>query len=180
MRILIRIRLFTLMLILILLLLLIYLIQNCDRWSGNASVVSVDGHTRLQFEPLKLLNFVFNVDPDPAFLSNADPDPAFQNNADPDPQPCIIILACPLPHSFFFFFYPRQHSFDLYCSYMTLYGTAFSLIVTKIELDWFPNRGHLAVEDYDRVIEEFERAKALYGNSEETLFHTYLAEAATG
>jgi hypothetical protein len=38
----------------------------------------------------------------------------------------------------------------------------------------------LAVEDYDRVIEEFERAKALYGNSEETLFHTYLAEAATG
>ena len=38
----------------------------------------------------------------------------------------------------------------------------------------------MAVEDYDRVIEEFERAKALYGNSEETLFHTYLAEAATG
>ena len=36
------------------------------------------------------------------------------------------------------------------------------------------------MEDYDRVIEEFERAKALYGNSEEPLFHTYLAEAAKG
>ncbi len=41
-------------------------------------------------------------------------------------------------------------------------------------------RAHLAVEDYDRVIEEFERAKALYGTSEEILFHTYLAEAAKG
>lgn len=41
-------------------------------------------------------------------------------------------------------------------------------------------RAHLAVEDYDRVIEEFERARALYGNSEEQLFHTYLAEAAKG
>ncbi len=33
---------------------------------------------RLHFEPEKLLNFDFNVDPDPAFHSNAygDPDPA--------------------------------------------------------------------------------------------------------
>ena len=29
----------------------------------------------------------------------------------------------------------------------------------------------------DRVIEEYERAKALYGKSEEPLFHTYLAQA---
>ena len=42
------------------------------------------------------------------------------------------------------------------------------------------SRAHLTVEDYDRVIEEFERAKALYGSSEEPLFHTYLAEAAKG
>ena len=41
-------------------------------------------------------------------------------------------------------------------------------------------RSHLAKEDYDRVIEEYERAKALYGNSEEQLFQTYLAEAEAG
>jgi len=41
-------------------------------------------------------------------------------------------------------------------------------------------RAHLAREDYDRVIEEFERAKALYGASEEPLFQTYLAEAGAG
>lgn len=32
---------------------------------------------------------------------------------------------------------------------------------------------HLAREDYDRVIEEYERAKAQYGNSDEPLFQTY-------
>lgn len=41
-------------------------------------------------------------------------------------------------------------------------------------------RGHLAREDYDRVTEEFERARALYGGSEEPLFQTYLAEAEAG
>ena len=41
-------------------------------------------------------------------------------------------------------------------------------------------RAHLAKEDYDRVSEEYERARALYGNSEEPLFQTYLAEAEKG
>ena len=41
-------------------------------------------------------------------------------------------------------------------------------------------RGHLVKEDYDRVIEEYERARSLYGNSEESLFQTYLAEAEKG
>jgi len=41
-------------------------------------------------------------------------------------------------------------------------------------------RNHLNKEDYDRVIEEFERAKALYGSSDEPLFQTYLAEAEKG
>jgi len=41
-------------------------------------------------------------------------------------------------------------------------------------------RGHLAREDYDRVSEEYERARALYGNSEEPLFHLYLSEAEAG
>jgi hypothetical protein len=60
--------------------------------------VSVYGHPWLVFEPLKLLQFDFNADPDPAFHSNTDPetavhtntdpDPAFQTNADPDPQLC--------------------------------------------------------------------------------------------
>jgi len=41
-------------------------------------------------------------------------------------------------------------------------------------------RGNLAKEDYDRVIEEYERAKSLYGNTEEPLFHTFLQEAEKG
>ncbi len=41
-------------------------------------------------------------------------------------------------------------------------------------------RTHLSREDYDRVIEEYERAKALYGSSEESLFQTYLTEAEQG
>jgi hypothetical protein len=47
----------------------------------------------LFFELVKLLNFDFDADPDPAFYSNADPDPylAFKNNADPDPQPCLSV-----------------------------------------------------------------------------------------
>jgi hypothetical protein len=42
---------------------------------------------RLHFEPLKLLNFDFNADPDPALHSNADI--GFQKYADPDPHPCL-------------------------------------------------------------------------------------------
>ena len=45
---------------------------------------------RHQFQLIKLLKFVFNGDPDPAFHSNTDPDavPASKNNADPDPRSC--------------------------------------------------------------------------------------------
>ena len=35
-------------------------------------------------------------------------------------------------------------------------------------------------KDYDRVIKEYERARPLYGNSDEPLFQTYLAEAEKG
>jgi hypothetical protein len=47
--------------------------------------MSVQGPPWLLFEPLKLLHFDFNADPDPSFHSNADtnPDPASQNNWDP-------------------------------------------------------------------------------------------------
>jgi hypothetical protein len=56
--------------------------------------VSVHGPPWLHFESLQILNFDFDVDPDP--LQNADPNTASQNtdpnpasqNADPDPQPC--------------------------------------------------------------------------------------------
>jgi hypothetical protein len=42
-------------------------------------------YTALHYiESLKLLNFDFNADPDPACYSNADPDPACYSNADPD------------------------------------------------------------------------------------------------
>ncbi len=55
----------------------------------QASILSVHGPPRLQFEPGKLLIFDFNADPyqDPAFHSYADPDPASTNIADPDPYP---------------------------------------------------------------------------------------------
>jgi hypothetical protein len=56
-------------------------------FSLQACIVSVHGHPQLYFEPLKLLNFDFNADPDPDFHFNADPGPASKNNADPDPQP---------------------------------------------------------------------------------------------
>ncbi len=38
--------------------------------------MSVLGPPRLHFEPLKLLNFDVNADPDPALPFNADPDPS--------------------------------------------------------------------------------------------------------
>ncbi len=41
----------------------------------NASIMSVNGPPRLHFEPLYLLNFDFNADPDPVFHSNEDPNP---------------------------------------------------------------------------------------------------------
>ena len=41
----------------------------------------------LNYEPRKRINFDFNADPDPAFLTNADLDPASQNNADLGPEP---------------------------------------------------------------------------------------------
>ncbi len=41
----------------------------------KASMVRVHGSPWAHFEPLKLLNFDFTADPDPAFPSNADPDP---------------------------------------------------------------------------------------------------------
>jgi hypothetical protein len=46
--------------------------------------VSVYGPAFLYFEPLKLLNFDLNADPDLAFHSDADPDPesASKNDAD--------------------------------------------------------------------------------------------------
>jgi hypothetical protein len=62
--------------------------------------LSVQGTLWLHFEPLQLLNFDFdaNPDPDPDFdvdadpfpnpsvYSDAEPDPASQNDVDPDPQ----------------------------------------------------------------------------------------------
>ncbi len=38
------------------------------------------------------LEFIADLDPDPAFHSNADSDPAFKNNSDsdPDPKPCHV------------------------------------------------------------------------------------------
>jgi hypothetical protein len=38
--------------------------------------MSIHGPPRLYFKPLKLLNFDFNADLDPAAKNNADPDPA--------------------------------------------------------------------------------------------------------
>jgi hypothetical protein len=52
------------------------------------------GPPRLCSEPLKLLNFYFNADLDPAFRCNADPDPIFKNNADPDLQPWYLEKEC--------------------------------------------------------------------------------------
>jgi hypothetical protein len=78
-----RIQLFTEMLIRIRILIKVMII--CDCWSTEGSIFSLHGSIvcalcppRLHFEPLELLNFDFN----------ADPDPAFHSHAVPDPQPC--------------------------------------------------------------------------------------------
>ncbi len=52
----------------------------------HAYIASVHFPLRLNFEHLKLLNFDFNADPDPASKTNVDPDPASKNNEFPDPQ----------------------------------------------------------------------------------------------
>ncbi len=49
--------------------------------------MSPHGLPWLCFEPLELLNFYLNANPDPAHYSNANPDPALYSNADPDPAP---------------------------------------------------------------------------------------------
>jgi hypothetical protein len=106
MLILIRNQLFTLMRIRIQLLTLLWIriririlllfevMRACVHWSTtlqssilslHASVVSVHGPPRLYLELLKLLNFYFNTDPDPAVHSHSDPDPASKNYADPNP-----------------------------------------------------------------------------------------------
>ncbi len=50
--------------------------------SLQAPIMSVHGPLRLYFEPIKLLNFNSNADPDPAFNSNANPDAGSSNNMD--------------------------------------------------------------------------------------------------
>ncbi len=69
-------------------LLIIKVTQICDHWSTNPPGLHLEPPL-FHGEPLKLLNFVVNADPDqdPAFQYNADPDPDSQNNADPKPQP---------------------------------------------------------------------------------------------
>jgi hypothetical protein len=54
--------------------------------------VGVHGPPRLYFEPIKLLSYNFNADPDPAFHSHVDPDPVspiMRIHEAPDPQSCI-------------------------------------------------------------------------------------------
>ncbi len=48
-------------------------------------IVCVRGTPRLHFEPLELMNFDCNSDPDTAFHSRADSD--LTSHADPDPLP---------------------------------------------------------------------------------------------
>jgi hypothetical protein len=46
--------------------------------------VSVQGPPWLYFEPSRLLNFIFDADPDPNFDFDADPDLPFDFDAGPD------------------------------------------------------------------------------------------------
>jgi hypothetical protein len=69
----IRIRLFTLMRILIVIRIKLLFIVTEIHFEPPS--LHFDGPLRLYFEPLKLLNFDINRDPDPAFHSNANPDP---------------------------------------------------------------------------------------------------------
>jgi hypothetical protein len=72
----------------------------CDHWSIDPQGLQFEPpglhceRLRLYFEPLKILNFDCNADPDPAFYSNADPDPASEIMRilpDPDPLHCIFV-----------------------------------------------------------------------------------------
>ncbi len=82
---------------------LLVIMGICDRWSIGPLGLHFDppglycDRPRLYFEPLKLISFDFNADPDPAFHSNADPDlcPASKYNADPDPQPFSVLYVGP-------------------------------------------------------------------------------------
>jgi hypothetical protein len=56
---------------------ILLLVKVTRIYATNVSVYSLP---RLDFEPLKLLDFVFSAVPDPVFHSNADPDSV--------PQPC--------------------------------------------------------------------------------------------
>jgi hypothetical protein len=76
----ILIQLFNLMRNRIRIMLLIKKMLICDHrpkgpFGPPRQMLNAHGPPRLHFEPLKLLNFDFNADPDPAFKNNADPDP---------------------------------------------------------------------------------------------------------
>jgi hypothetical protein len=62
----------------------------------QASIVSAHGPPQFYFQPLKLVNFDFNADPDPAFHSNADPDPASKNNPGFYYSPMLLTNCCML------------------------------------------------------------------------------------
>jgi hypothetical protein len=69
-------------------LLLIKVMGNYEHWSIDPPGLNFERPRPLTaLEPLKLLKFDCNGDPDPAFHSYADPDPASKHNADPAPQP---------------------------------------------------------------------------------------------
>ena len=55
---------------------------SCEYWFPDPPILHFDPPC-LQCEPLKLPDFDFNADPDPAFRSNVEPDPASKNNVDP-------------------------------------------------------------------------------------------------
>jgi hypothetical protein len=80
----------------------------------HASILSVHGPPWPHVKPQKLLNFDFNADPDPAFLSNADPDPdpASQNNTDPGPDRKVSCFQA-LISLFLFFRHSRPYFLDI-------------------------------------------------------------------
>ncbi len=76
---------------------LFYRLYKAPILSLHASIMSGHGPPRLYFEPLKLLNFDINADPDPAIHCNVDPDPAFNSNAEPDSSITLIQIRIQLP-----------------------------------------------------------------------------------
>jgi hypothetical protein len=71
---------------------LVYRPSRAPYFTLQASIISTHGPQWLYFEPLKLMYFDFNADPDPAFHLNANLDsyPGPKKNADLDPQPCCV------------------------------------------------------------------------------------------